>query len=127
MNGLPGCIPAHQVQVLIEISSLEETLTLTSEKVCSCRSGWNGGEDVHGEGAPSFQPRLHPDLLDASSRVREPCRELREIHPAVVSQVLLLSFSGVWVGLMFFYPFHENSGIPHPPHWILQRRFATWR
>ena len=92
------------------------------------RSGWHGREDIYGESASSFQPCLHSDFLDASPRIGEPRRKLRQIHAAVVSQVLFLSFSGVRIGLMLFYPFHENSCISHSSYWrvLLRQRWSRY-
>lgn len=83
------------------------------------RSGRRGREEVNGERAPSFQPCLHPDLLDPAPSVCEPGRELREVHPAVVRQVLLLCLRRVRVGLVLFDPFHKDCRVSHSPYWVL--------
>lgn len=88
-----------------------------------CRS--TGERKVHGERGPSLQPRFHPDLLDPAPRVGEPSRELREVHPAVVGEVLLLGLRRVGVGLVFLDPLHEYCSVPHSPYGVRERCLAV--
>ena len=69
-----------------------------------CRSGLKA--EIDGERGPSFQPRLHANLLDSPARVSEPSRELREIHAAIVSQILLFCLRRIGVTLVLFNPLH---------------------
>ena len=82
---------------------------------------------VDGESRAPFQPRFHPDLFDASSRVGEPSAQLREVHSRVVGEVLLLGFSRVRVGLMFLDPFDKNSRVSHSPDGVGQGRGLVMR
>lgn len=63
-------------------------------------------EEIDGEGGAALQPRLHANLLYPAPGVSEPRGELSEIHPAVVSQVLLLCLGRIGIILMLFDPFH---------------------
>ena len=87
-------------------------------------SGLRRGEEIHGKGAPSLQPRLHPDLLDPAPGVRKPGGELRQVHAAVVSQVLLLCLRRVRIRLVLLDPLNEHGSVAHPPDGVLllQRR-----
>lgn len=100
----------------ILLTSVEILCTVAGWSSCGEGCSWSRREKVNSEGAPAFQPSLHANLLDPAPGVCKPGRELREVHPTVVSQVLLLCFSGVRVGLVFFYPFHEYSGVSHPAY-----------
>lgn len=86
--------------------------------------GLRRGEEIHGERAPSLQPRLHPDLLDPAPGVSKPGGQLRQIHAAVVSKVLLLGLCRVRIRLVLLDPLDKYGSVAHPPDWVLllQRR-----
>ncbi len=86
---------------------------------------WSAGEEINSESRTALQPRLHANLLDPAPRVRKPGRQLREVHPAVVSEILLLGLRRVRVGLVLLDPFHEYGCVAHSPNGVRERCLAV--
>ena len=78
-----------------------------------CLYSW-AWKEIHCERWASFKPGLHSDLFDSAPCIREPCRELCQVHAAIVGEILLFSLSWVRIRLVFFDPFHENGCVSHP-------------